>query len=366
MMQFQPTGGDDTAALQAAIASASSLEILSGISKISAPLVIDHECEIIWRSGARLWADHPSCDVLSVESRFVRLVEPRIEAVNPRTGGSFIRAKTGLAHSFKIEGGILYGYWTGVSIDLVMTATINDLDCLGGVSGQAAAIEVDGVYDGTIANLKCDAGPSNAPAAGVLVRSCGDLLLTDSNIMRHGHDLMVCPGAGQVVASLWVTDTFLDTANRGALFIPSNGGQVVRCKLSNVWASGHADQGILLLPQSGGAIDGLDIAGLHCFLNGSSGVQVEAGTKNVRMIGGAVAQNVQSGIVIGANVDRFAVHSITSGPTDGLSGNGGYGMLVYGSSHNRYRITDNSFSGNSAGGLLDQGTGANKVVGSNL
>jgi hypothetical protein len=362
---FIPTGGNDTAALQAAISGASSLEILAGDAKISTALVIDHECEIIWRKGARLLADDPSCDVLSVQAEWVRLVEPRVEAFQPRTGGAYIRLKQGLANRFASDGGRLLGYHVGVAIENVATATISDLACLNGVAGHGVAADVTGGFDLTISDLLCDAPANAQPTAGVRVTHCGDLLLTKSNIIRHGHDLLVCPGAGQVVASLWVTETFLDTATRGALFAPTNGGRVVRSKMSDVWASGHADQGLLFLPSSGGEVDGVDIEGLHAMLNGSAGAHIEAGSKNIRLIGGAIAQNVHSGITVGANVERFSVLGVTSGPTDGLFGNGGNGMMVYGAGHSHYRIIGNQFSGNVGASLYDPLACATKIVANN-
>jgi hypothetical protein len=370
MQTFHPNGSlnDDTAAFQAAVLAAANdeLEIASGDLRLTGPITIPAEMALIFRKGARLLVDHPSCDVLSVEGQWVRMIEPRIEAMQPRTGGAYVRLKQGLANRFKSEGGRFSGYHIGVAIEQVATASIGDLNCLNGAAGNGVAVDVSGGFDLTISDLLCDAAANAQPSAGVRVSACGDLLLTRSNIIHHGQNLLVCPGFDQVVASLWVTDTFLDTANRGALFIPSNGGRVVRGKFSDVWASGHADQGILLLPQSGGAIDGIDISGLHCFLNGSSGVHLEAGSKNVRMLGGAVAQNVQSGIVIGANVERFSVQGVTSGPADGLSGNGGYGMLVYGNGHSHYRITDNELSGNASGSLYDPLPCATKIVKDNL
>lgn len=362
MQTFTPTGCDDTAALQTAVNSTSSLEVLAGTSKISAPLVIPHECEIVFRKGAQLLADHPSCDVLSVEAEWVRLVEPRIEAAVPRTGGSFVRLKAGAAHRFKSEGGRFRGYWAGFTIEQVATASILDLNCLGGVPGQGAAVVVLGGFDLTISDLLCDAPRDAQPAAGVLVLACGDLLLADSNIMNHGHDLLVQPGAGQVVASLWVSRTFLDTAIRGAFFNPI-GGSIVRAKLSDVWVSGHSDQGVLM---QGAGLDGADLSGVHAFLNGTSGIHLEGGAKNIQIIGGKVAANGDNGIAVGAGVVDFSVQDLTSGECEGLSGNGAWGMLVHGNGHSGYRIIGNDFRGNGAGGLYDPLLGAPKIVKDNL
>jgi hypothetical protein len=362
MMQFTPTGGDDTAALQAAVACATSLEIMAGTSLITAPLVVDHACEIIWRKGARLLVDHPSCDVLSIQSYGVDLIGAHIDAAQPRTGGAYVNYD-GMADC-RLEELEFRNYHTAVKITNGVSITLDGGKFWNGVAGQGAAIEVDGAFDLSVSDVLANADPGSYPAAWLKVLACGDITVSRVNIMHHGICVHAAPPVGKAVTSLWVVDSHLDTSTRGVWLNPQ-GGQVVRSKFSDVWMSGHSAQGFFAYPQGGG-IDGVDIEHPHCHLNGSNGAQVEAGAKNVRISGGAFAQNGVSGIAFGPNVQDFSVRGVRSGDTDGLAGNAAYGLMIFPPGQNNYQVFGNNFRGNVAGKIFGHTASATKISTGNL
>lgn len=362
MAVFTPTGGDDTAVLQAAISGAQSLSIEAGNSLISGVLHVDHPCEIIWRTGATLWPMHASCDVLSLESPEVRLVRPRIVSAVARTGGAFIRAAG--ANDLTIIGGLLKGYWKGVAVKNCTTLRIENLKCKGGVDGHGAAIVIDGGTDQKIDDLHTNAADGERPAVGVSVLATADLHISRSSIMAHGTCVSVTPPAGKEVASFWMDHTYLDTAFRGLTM--NSAGSIVRTKLDHVWASSMTQQGILFKTTNGGTIDGVEADALHCFLNGHNGLQAEGNVKNVQIGSGKFGGNALSGIAIGAGPQNVSIESVRSGDTDGAGPNAGWGCIVYPSGQNHLRIQDNDFTGNTAGSLMDLSGAVTKSVGDNF
>lgn len=365
MQQFTPTGGDDTAALQAAISGATSLEILAGNGHISAPLVVDHPCEIVWRKEAVLWVADPACDVLSVEAQQVTLIEPRIQAAVPRTGGAHIRLKQNLAHAFKSEGGQLHGYHTGVSIDGVSGVLIDDLVAGAGVQGQGAVVKVSGGFALTIRNPTFNAPAGYVSSAGIHVTACGDLKISDGHVIGYDTNLLASASA-EMICSLWVVGVFLDQGGRPCLLNATGAGRIVRSKFSNVWLSGGQQQGLLAIADGANKIDGLDLDGIHGLLNGASAIQIEAGVKNARVLGGEFAQNAGCGIAIGPNIKDFSVQGARTGNCAGLTGNGQWGIGIYGSGHSGYQVVGNDCRGNAAGSFLDDLSGTGKIVGANL
>jgi hypothetical protein len=347
---FTPTGGDDTVALQAAINATQSLEILPGDSRISSTIHVTQETEIRFRKGARLLADHPSADILSIESPHCRLIEPRIDAAQTRTGGAYIRLASGLANRFASIGGRMSGYWTGVSIEGVSTVNIVGLLGTGGVAGQGQAFLVNGGFDLRLERITIDAPTGSQPSAGIKVLSTGDLKIVNCTILHHGTAVLAEPGVGQQVSSLWIVDTYLDNTSGRGLFLHADGGTIARTRLDGSWASSCGQQGVLALAANGGQIDGLQISGLQEFGNASNGIQIEAGTKNVDISGCQIAGNAGNGIAMASGVQNFSILDSTVGPCGIFGANTQWGVNLVGS-NDKYVISNNRLMGNTAGAL---------------
>ena len=307
--------------------------------------------------------------MFTVTAPFVTFSDLAIGPVNPgttkATAGSYILVQPSAAR-FRAQRLTLNEFHEGITIAgnvaSVELTNIRGFLYSTGLGQSSALLHLQGGYDVRVDNLTAN-GPGTGTAdvkAGIWVENLGDATISNSDVIAMGTDLLVTPGSGQVVASLWVVDTFLDTASRGAWFAPTGTGVIVRSRLSNVWASSHSNEGIRIE-----GVDGLDIDGPHVFLNSGNGIALLGGT-NIRVSGGQVAQNGDNGVYVAAGVSDWSVVNTTLGTTAALSGNHSYGVYVAAGASDRYRISGNNVVGNGQGAVQDSGTGTHKLVWANL
>ncbi len=182
----------------------------------------------------------------------------------------------------------------------------------GPVSTNSIWASVDG-YAGGLSFTKCVMFvPSVTPFAGIQVSSCGAVLISDSNIIRHGTNVLLNPGAGKNVASVQISNTYLDSAQRFNLQIaPAIGGSVVRTFLSQVECS-SADFSGIQIDGTNGTIDGVTIVSAQANFCGTNGITVTgANAKNIDVIGGELVACAGAGLSVnnGSSVRATAVFS---------------------------------------------------------
>lgn len=311
----------------------------------------------------------PTTTMFTVTGPFVTIENLTIGPINPsiakQTGGSYIRVMPSAAR-FRGIRLTLNEFYEGITV-AGDVPTVELLSIFGflystGLGQSKALLHFLGGLDVRVNGITAN-GPGTGTAdimAGIWVENLGDGTITNADIIAMGTDLLVNPGNGQGVTSLWVCDSFLDTAYRGAAWSPTGAGQIARCRMSNVWASSHTAEGIRIDPR----VDGLDIDSPHVFLNGGQGISLAGGT-NIRVRGGQIAQNGDNGVLVAAGVSDWSVEGVTIGATGGLSGNTGFAVKVAAGASDRYRISGNSVPGNAAGAIVDGGTGTHKSVWNN-
>jgi len=108
--------------------------------------------------------------------------------------------------------------------------------------------------------------------AGIFVDNSAALKIFDNDIVGQGISLLVSPGNGQHVFSLWSRGNFYDSATAGILINPSGTGEVTRVAITDDWASSHSQNGIQLIASGSALIDGVDIDGCECHLNAGNGI----------------------------------------------------------------------------------------------
>ena len=307
--------------------------------------------------------------MFTVTAPFVTITDLTIGPVNPSTtkatAGSYIVVQPSAAR-FRAQRLTLSEFHEGITVAGAV-ASVEILEVRGflystGLSQSSALLHFQGGLDVRVSNVTAN-GPGTGTAdvrAGIWVENLGDAAISNVDIIAMGTDLLVNPGTGQAVTSLWVVDSFLDTAVRGAWIAPTGTGTVARCRLSNVWASSHSLEGVRI---EGG--DGIDIDMPHALLNGGHGIALLGGT-NMRVLGGQIAQNGDNGVYVAAGVTDWSVVNVTVGATAGLAGNHSYGVYVAAGGSDRYRISGNNVVGNGVGAVLDGGTGGHKQVWSNV
>ena len=371
-------GSDDTAAFAAALAGlpASGGTIVVPYSPAGTTLgaiTVDRPVTIRGEGGpgglTLLRPANLAGTMFTVTAPFVTFTDLSIGPINPSTtkatAGSYIVVQPSAAR-FRAQRLTLSEFHEGITI-AGNVASVELLEIRGflystGLSQSSALLHFQGGVDVRVSNITAN-GPGTGTAdvrAGIWVENIGDGVISNADIIAMGTDLLVTPGNGQAVTSLWVVDSFLDTAVRGAWFAPTGTGQIGRCRLSNVWASSHSQEGIRI--ESGNGVD-IDMA--HVFLNAGHGIAL-AGGVNLRVLGGQIGQNGGSGVYVGAGLTDWSVVDATLGSTGGVGGNAAYGVFVAAGVSDRYRISGNNVVGNGQGAVLDGGTGGHKQVWSNL
>lgn len=184
------------------------------------------------------------------------------------------------------------------------------------------------------------------PVAGIRVKRVQDLMIANNNIIHSGNDLHIDPVTADVVASVYASNTFFDTAGRGALLTGGNGGSIVRCRFESCWFSSHTNQGVLLDTTSGGGnIKGVEFVDPHCNLNTSDGMNFSGtATTDVVVYGGQASQNGGAGISFGDKVHDIRVKDFQAVSGYGLTANL-FGMYI-GTSVSTIEVTNCRLFGN--------------------
>ncbi len=195
-----------------------------------------------------------------------------------------------------------------------------------------------------------DNNASLMPRSGIRINSCQDVNIVDCNVIHCGKDLWVIPTAGKVVASLYATNTFFDTAQTGIYLGPS-GGNIVRTQFLNCWTSSHTGNGVVVDASVGG-IMGVTFVNHQTHLNGINGVLVQGpNSSDIVFSGGEASQNVGSGVTCSATVTGLYIRNFHAGTGHGLTGND-YGIYIPAGVTN-YEISNCVCIGNTTNQIVD-------------
>jgi hypothetical protein len=208
------------------------------------------------------------------------------------------------------------------------------------------------------------------PFAGTYVTNCGDLTMVGCHFVENIYGMVLQPGNGQVVTSVYATNCFFDNSSTYGLWVaPTNASSSMqRMTFTACWFSSSGSSGVLL-DTSGfaGTIDGLEFVGCEVYANGSHGFQVQgSNTKRIKFNGGKVAQNTGNGMLFGAGVSNWQVVNATIGPIGGLTGNAARAITSLGGTSDDVLIANNELNGNTAGALNIASTGSRRRIQSNL
>lgn len=373
-------GRDETAVFAAALAalpgSGGEIVVPYSLSGTTIGAVTVNKSVVIRGEGAGPYGQvllrpaNLAATMFTVTAAFVTFADLMIGPLNPTTSkataGSYILVQPSAAR-FRAERLTLVEFNEGVTVagnvPTVELTNIRGFLYSTGLSQSKALVHLQGGLDVRITGMTAN-GPGTGTTdimAGIWVEAVGDAVVSNSDIIAMGTDLLVVPGNGQSVTSLWVVDTFLDTASRGAWLAPTGSGSILRCRLSNVWASSHAYEGIRV--EAG--VDGLDVDAPHVFLNAGNGIALLGGT-NVRVRGGQVAQNGVHGIYVAPGVSDFGVAGVTAGAGSGLLGNTQYPVYIAAGASDRYQVVNTAVHGNGTDTVFDGGTGTHKAVWNNV
>lgn len=319
--------------------------------------------------SAVLTTDQATGTLFSASGSGTQFRDLRITASVTRTAGEFIYFP--IASRAVVSRVYMTGYFIGIRISGGATCTIEDCSMRDGAAGGGGAgILLDDatsqVNDAVIRHVTMDAPSGAQPSAGIQIKAGSAVQITDCDIIHHTDCLLINPGNGQLVGSVWGLNSFFDTANRGIIVLPSGTGNVQRLKFTNCWASSHTSNGITLNNTGSGVLTEVEFVNVTALLNGGAGLSLTAGCSDVTVLGGNFGGNTSHGILVNDGISEFSIIGARAKDLGSTSGNGGRGILVSGTSHDFYTIAHNDLRGNTAGALLDQGTGTNARVRDNL
>ena len=389
LRDFAPSGNfnrgtDNTVAFNAAIQQVPSSggvilvpngTVLSGVT-LDRPLTIRGEGPTADYGQATIYAATPTTTVFNVATAFSRIENLAFNPLSGKqTGGSYIQVQTAAARFF-CDRLTMTEFYTGITL-LGPTATvaINNFRAIlyaNGAGTSPAAIHVQGGFDVSVANFLIAGPGGDACAAGIWVENVADInMVGPGQIVNMGTDLLINPGNGQGVSSVWATKVFFDSAVRGLDITPTGTGLVQRCQFIGCWFANQrsTDAAIRITATGSGAgpgasVDGVEFIAPELYNNAGHGFLISGG-KNIRILGGKIAYCAGDGVHVSAGVTDWSVLGTTIGVNGGFPGNGGYGVSVENGASDRY-VIDPIFTGNTAGAVSDLGTGLNKKVSASL
>lgn len=194
----------------------------------------------------------------------------------------------------------------------------------GPISVSSVGVHVNG-YTGGLNITNCIAyvpsTPTITPFAGIQIVAAGGVQISNCNIIRQGTNILVNPQNGQGVASLQISNCYLDSAQNYNLWIaPGTGATVNRTFLNQVECSSSAGDGINVNGING-TVDGLLIVSSQAnFCAGNGITLVGANVKNVDIVGGEHAGNVGAGISLSSGASA-RIKGVFSGAGYGGGGN---------------------------------------------
>lgn len=363
---------DSTTCLQNAITAAANknLYIAPGNYKVTS-LTVSSPIAIIGGDPGSVTLTETAAtgDMISVSAQQVLIQGISFTSSVTRTSGAFVNF-TSSSNQVTLRDFYMTSHYIGVHMTAASAGRVQFGYMYGGATtAGSAGILVDGGNDQYINQITMDAPAGSQPAAGIQVTQTGALNLTDNDIIHHTADLLINPGTGQSVASLYALNSYFDTAVRGVSIAPTGSGTVTRLHFIGCWTSSHSDTGFFVQSSSTGALSGIELIGHHAILNTNNGALFNSGTTNpdtIKVIGGEFAGNGGSGLAFGAGVSKFTVLGAHSGAYAGQAGNGQWGILVSAGASDNYLISANQTAGNTSGSISDGGTGTSKWITGNL
>lgn len=204
--------------------------------------------------------------------------------------------------------------------------------------------------------------------ASVEIVQTGHAEMNQCNLTGSAQGLLVDPGAGQIVADLFVNEVLFDsnTVNGVTLNAATATSTIKSVHFVDSWFSGTVagagQAGFLTTGTAGGVINGVEFVGCRALNNQTHGYQHGFGT-DFRWIGGKVggnssaSSNTSDGLNIAAAVSNWSVLGGKYGGTDAAATGGQqrYGIAVAAGASSNVVISGPDCIGNLTGPLLTTG-----------
>lgn len=213
-------------------------------------------------------------------------------------------------------------------------------------------ILIDGVGDRYIRRVTTDNGSNPTGFAGIRVKTCASLVISDCNIIHAGNALELSPGAGQTVPSVEAVNCFFDTSVNGLAVVPTGTGVVARGKFTGCWFGTHTTNGILLTNPGGATSSFEGLQFVNCDIYGCpTGINASAGGGKWEFSDGAIAGCTTQAITLGPSAAHFPkITNNVIGP-HGLFGANALGIVITTGTFKGILIQGNSVVNNTGASL---------------
>lgn len=357
-------GADVTPIVNAAIASPPSdaLYFPAGEYRIDDTILNATGTKLYGDGSATVFRPNSNLDTVALASIGAELTGVRFNPLSPKTAGYFVKLSS--FHT-RLDDFFMDGAYCAIGID--GTCATIARGAIRNSSPNGVVIDVLSGFDVSIRDVLMDNEAHLQPTTGIRAWHTGDLTIEDCNIIHCGLDLQFCPGTNQVVSSVFVNNTFLDTALRAVSFNPSGNGSIVRCIFDQVWMSSHGHQGLYIDAPGSTTVDGIDLNMCHIFENGKAlqadGIYVGPRVKNFNLGHSVIAGNSGSGLSVAAGAMGGRVLGNRFGPSHGFGPNL-FPVWIGGGASTGWVVSNNSFAGNVNAAAI--GLGAGNYVGANV
>ena len=361
---------DDTTAIQAAITAAqtacralyfpgtSHFYLVSSALNVTAPLRLfgDYGTSTINTSAV-------SADLLVINAANVEVHGISFGSTVTKAAGNYINVIGG--SNIRIHHFVTQNAYCSINLAATFASIIDITDgYFFNTLANCFGMTISGGFEIRLRHLIMNSGASPQPTAGILVANSGDIIMEDVNIVQHGRDLLLTPGAGQSIDSVYATDCFFDTSSaQGLLIQPASTGVLARSRFIGCWFSSHTGSGVSV-QGSTGSVTGLEFIDCHAFGNTDCGFDFEFGS-GYTLIGCQAAGNTNAGAKFGAGISNFTVTGCTLGPSGGFGSNN-YGVFLTTGGSDHYIVVNNHLEGNVTSAFANGGTGTHTIVSPNL
>lgn len=369
---------DDTVAIQAAITQigaggGGTVYIPSLTFKITAELTCDY-------SGVRILGDTSGGSCLKQYTAGARTINFG-NGVTQRNycGAEHLLLSTGATKS---AGAAIYlnnqrasfvrkcritGAFIGINVTGASVVTdIEDTEIIDSIATTGTGLLCDGLSnDIFIYHLTMDKASGTQPAAGIQLKNCNGVWMTNCSIIRQGYGLKINPGAGETVHWIFGQGVALDTCTNYAIHIDSNTATstVKGLMFTNSWGA-SSSYGAYIEGNASGVLDGVSFTACRFLNNTNYGVRVERGI-NTRITDCQISGNSR-GVHVAANIGAITINDNAIGQLDNFGNTQDYNVFLAAGTGDNISYTNNDLRGFTTAALSDGATGANKINKPNL
>lgn len=264
-------------------------------------------------------------------------------------------------------------YIHGTKPDGCNTINLNNIKVRNPLPGIGNAIEIDECVDLFVSQFTCNAPAGAKYANGIFIKNCQAAWFSDIDVLNGEVGLLLSTEKStDVITWLFFSQCAFDKhANEGIRITQGANGSLIKgVNFVNCWSSSNGGVGFNMTTTQKERLNGINITHHTSVNNGLHGVVFNG--SDLRISNSIIAGNSQdavgtyNGIQVQVDTSDFSIVNNTIGEALLFGTTHSRNILIPTGSSDNYIISNNKLNGFTDQAIIDNGTGANKVVGSNL